>query len=78
MAGLLVVSLVRREGPAGHEGGTAEGRGEGEAEDQQGEGHLQAEEALLAVSELRFVSFVLSIYTNEYGIRAVLCRSLKA
>ena len=51
MAGLLV-GLV--EGPDGHEGGTAQGRGEGEAEDQQGEGHLEASEALLAVSSLRF------------------------
>ena len=61
MACLLVVGLVRREGPAGHEGGTAEGRGEGEAEDQQGEGHLQAEEALLAVSGLRFGFAVCSL-----------------
>ena len=59
MAGLLV-GLV--EGPDGHEGGTAQGRGEGEAEDQQGEGHLEAEEALPAVSDLRRVGCRLSIY----------------
>ena len=64
MAGVLVGRLAV-EGAwrgGGHEGGAAEGRGEGEAEDQQGEGHLQAEEALLAVSDIwRFCSRI-SIY----------------
>ena len=51
MAGLV-------EGADGHEGdGAAEGRGEGEAQDQQGEGHLSATEAVLAVSPLRFDDF---------------------
>ena len=49
MAGVLVGLAV--EG-GGHEGGAAEGRGEGEAEDQQGEGHLEKEEALPAVSDM--------------------------
>ena len=61
MAGVLV-GLLAVEGARGHEGGAAEGRGEGEAEDQQGEGHLQAEEALPAVSDLRRVGSRISIY----------------
>ena len=50
VAGGLVGGLAVEGG--GHEGGAAEGRGEGEAEDQQGEGHLEKEEALPAVSDM--------------------------
>ena len=60
MAGVLVGGLAVEGG--GHEGGAAEGRGEGEAEDQQGEGHLEKEEALPAVSDMMAEGLICDIW----------------